>query len=184
MSFHNSNHWNRSWVRVNRKLLFGAKLGVEVESTGFGKVLIPNSPNSCPGSKNMFIQNGQKIEGEVMEFGSKEGSLYPTLMFSSNSKVLPSWRRRFVAGGMPGPWLPATETLRRWKIQSLSLKLVPITSCLSPHECEEFLAWVFPNELPKSLPPEDVVASVVVTTAFSSLSKALFPWLTVYFPPW
>lgn len=168
MSFLNSNHWNRSWVRVNRKLLFGANLGVEVESTGFGKVLIPSSPNSCPGSKNMFTQNEQKIEGEVMKFGSKEGSLYPTLMFSSKSKVLSSWLRRFVAGGMSGPWPPASETLRRWKIQPLSLNLVPITSCLSPHQYEEFLAWVFPNELPKSLPPEDVVASVVVTIAFSS----------------
>lgn len=69
----------------------------------FVKVVIPSSPNSCTGSKNMFIQNEQKIEREVMKFGSKEGSLYPTRMYSSNSKVLPSWLRRFVDEEIPGP---------------------------------------------------------------------------------
>lgn len=130
MSFLNSNHWNRSWVRVNRKLLFGANLGVEVESTGFGKVLIPSSPNSYPGSKNMFIQKEQKIEEEVMKFGSKEGSLYPIWCTAQTA--------RFYHHGWEGLLLgkclvPDLLLLRLWEDErfNLSLNLVPITSCLS-----------------------------------------------------
>lgn len=74
--------------------------------------------NKCSTTR-LDPQNEQEIQREGMKLGSKEGGLYPALMFSLGSEVLPSWLRCVVWGveGL-GPWPPGIETPRRWTLYS------------------------------------------------------------------
>lgn len=75
-----------------------------LKEQAFGKVLISSSMPPFLGPKNkcsttrLDPQNEQEIQREGMKLGSKEGGLYPALMFSLGSEVLPSWLRCVVWG--------------------------------------------------------------------------------------
>lgn len=70
-----------------------------LKEQAFGKVLISSSRPPYLESKNkcsktrLYLQNEQEIQREGMKLGSQEGGLYPALMFSPGSEVLPSWQR-------------------------------------------------------------------------------------------
>lgn len=168
---------------MNRKLLCGAHLGVEV-AVGFGQLSHSQFHNYVSSvSKEVCIPPPPRMRRnkEVMKLDHQEGGLISS--FDIQLKQV-------------GAAIAAENVCRNaWPLTSWSgdsEKKKGSASLIEPcaQNCFSFSSRAlgihgrgFPNRLPGSLPPGDVLAPVVVTTAFPFCRKALLP-LHALCSPW